>query len=870
MSDLEKVKSSEGIDRHPGYDAGLTLLALIYMKLGKEMDPKMVLIKENPSNPGAFLDLAQKLAYESERIAQESEEDDVPLEHADLNHIQQATLAGDKLELHYETAENPEYKKLNKVFKKGDGFYEMILWEPPQEIRERFKKQSEKPAEELGKKDFEGERGDQSEEVAEGLREGSDDLIKAIDVQKKHAAIEEKLAKIKEIPPEKLREYVLDLRRDVITFRFLLNYIAETKNVEMVAVNGEDAHEIYQESEDIKVDLTLENAFLADVEARLSAVVVKDVESEVTDDESYYRNLEKLRDTIKPRDFLKWRYTGKWQQMINLVSNVKSWDQLKEETLVVFDFGANSALQYQVGLGDLMPPKIRQISLNGVVYTRRANQGFYNNGQYLAIWTGTKVKIHFEDPDYESKNKSRYLRKFGGDYWKDESVLDQKVVYGEGTAEEKEREVTRRDVLSVAEDFGVDAYFLEAVLSAVSEDREQGISDDFEFLHIAARYIQNAEARFGRALGSGFYTVDFIVYALDRFSLFNSYSGRNPRAKAVIEKYAKLRGIDLQTDLKYDEPKVEARREAERPRSVKEVEKIVRGGGDYKGEVYRAPVDISRARPEMLKRMRERLEDLYKGLLESGMSPDMAKMGQFYAFKVYSMMIARMGKQYQSKVDIKSFDGHFWAIKNSCVGHTMKVFEGLPFGVLSGRQAGRKFASNFAWGKYKGKHDPYLESLVSDESKLKIVHPNPWDADQVVGQHLMPGETAPAALWNHVFWIYKDFDGTVMICHSGADVRPNRVPVSEVSGDGLPGYRIDGSGKYYIKEKGSKVNELPLGVFLERQKHRYAAPRNRLKFIPLTTLVQDNLSDSLRASGMKEYYQAHRNELETFMSESVS
>lgn len=245
-------------------------------------------------------------------------------------------------------------------------------------------------------------------------------------------------------------------------------------------------------------------------------------------------NAEDLKETIKYEDFLKLSL----DERLRMVSDIDSAAKLKEGAEVTFNFGKNEILEYEVGLGDLMPPELRKISVDGLVYERRGNQGFFNEGDYLAIFNGTTIRVESFDAAYSSGNE--YVGKFGGGY----ESIDDKVF-----SADKETLVSKNQVFEAAVEYQIDAYFLEAVFSVMKDSFRERQDSEVEFLRMAARYIQNAEAKYGQStIKDGHYDEKFIVYALDRFNLFAEFKVVQAEMviKAVAAKYAGLRGIDLQ------------------------------------------------------------------------------------------------------------------------------------------------------------------------------------------------------------------------------------------------------------------------------------------------------------------------------------
>ena len=376
-------------------------------------------------------------------------------------------------------------------------------------------------------------------------REVGDEHFEVVKMEERLTQLKSDIKNIDAIPENEREEFVLKMRREIITAKFLVKYIYENKADLLDILDLGDSVEIFWGGKDgsKKIDLAKYADDISLIEKGLGGVKVKLTDSEGKETESaLYDDLEKKRESISPKEFLNWRYKGNWKEMLKLVSNIASWDELQQEKLVVFDFGGNSALEYQVGLGDLMPPRVRKISLNGLVYERRGTQGFYNCGKYLAIFSGTQIKIEESVENYEEKNKEEYSNKFGDKYVES----DEKI-------EDAELAPTRSQLLDISRDFGVDAYLLEALYSYVKDDIQRGITDPFEFLHIAARYLQNAEVNYEISekkpyLKGQTYTAEFVVYALDRFSLFTSFMGKNQHAYDVLEKYSEIKGVKILFD----------------------------------------------------------------------------------------------------------------------------------------------------------------------------------------------------------------------------------------------------------------------------------------------------------------------------------
>ena len=265
---------------------------------------------------------------------------------------------------------------------------------------------------------------------------------------------------------------------------------------------------------------------------------------------------------------------------------------------------------------------------------------------------------------------------------------------------------------------------------------------------------------------------------------------------------------------------------------------------------YRAFDRTSDVKPptEMKNRIGRSLGSLKSSLQEKGVPADVAEKTWIYSKKLYDNMLRRQGTAYESMVPIESVNGHKWKIKNDCVGAAMKNAEGLPFAALRGPQGGKRFADGFYWGN----NDPYLQSLMPDDKKIHESYLTPENADQEIGQHLAKGEAALIQFWNHVAWVYKDADDKIMLVHSGADVRPGQVTLSEGE-EAPPGYE-QVSGDVYRKLPGSKVNEVPLDYFLAKRMNSArgyspAGGRNRVEIVAMSDLVQANMG--------KPYFETH-------------
>lgn len=611
-----------------------------------------------------------------------------------------------------------------------------------------------------------------------------------------------------------------------------LGYIvnAETKIVN----NGEVKKLYYKVSDNEGIDITQQMRLVNDIENDLRSFKQVDPITK-KEKSSVYESLEKRLRTITVTEFLE----RPLNERLELISNIEDWDKFKSDQLVVFNFAGNKKLERQIGLGDLMSPDVRKISLGGLEYTRKGNQGFYRNGKYLAIWTGTKVTITERKKGYSVEKE----------------YTDTFIAAGKQEEIAETNDVTAEQIKRVSREFLVDAQLLKVLVEVIKHDNNNAVDQGYEFLHMAARYIQNAQMKYEHnnkhknldAINKSkkHYTANFIAFALDRFNLFNNYSRfTDAKIRDVIEGYSKLKGISLKFDdivKKYREDNKPINYNDYRGKSEVWKRNYAKRGGEV---VYENPVGGSGV--DMVKDLEKWRNDYLNSLIESGLSEEQARMNVFYAEKIYKKFQERMGTLYKSKVRIRSYNGHSWRITNNCVGGGMKAIENLPIHCVRGRQQ-HKYASQYYWGKYRnGKHDiGWIDSMVRDKSDIiRIERLTPNNCDERIGKHLLPGECAPAGLWNHCLWLYKRFDGTIMICHSGADVRPKRISVNSVS-EPPAGYNPKPRNGYYVRLRGSKVNELPFRDFLAKRQgpkgYTVGTWRARVRFVTLRKIVQNNM-----------------------------
>jgi hypothetical protein len=247
---------------------------------------------------------------------------------------------------------------------------------------------------------------------------------------------------------------------------------------------------------------------------------------------------ETLLQKTTPSEFKKLKYEGKYSQMLSLISSIKTSEQLLPDTEINFDFKNNRALEIQVGLGDIMPPSVRTIIHSGQEYTRRANQGFYSKtGRYLAIITGTSVRIGENNPQYSDTNDQNFKATFG-DKFSESGSLDL------SKDQENNDPIDRKTLLTIAKDYGVDPAFLESTIT----NQENNYQSNYEHLHLTARYLANAAAKF-EALGQttvqdNAYTPEFANYALSRLNTATEDIGKPKEHEQIVINYGQAKNID--------------------------------------------------------------------------------------------------------------------------------------------------------------------------------------------------------------------------------------------------------------------------------------------------------------------------------------
>ncbi|MDD2891694.1 MAG: transglycosylase SLT domain-containing protein [Candidatus Gracilibacteria bacterium] len=72
-----------------------------------------------------------------------------------------------------------------------------------------------------------------------------------------------------------------------------------------------------------------------------------------------------------------------------------SRDTIQKTDMFIVNFGENKAINNTTGAGDILPPNVNKIKINGVegerLYTPRT--GYYSNGKYLPIFDGDTIEI---------------------------------------------------------------------------------------------------------------------------------------------------------------------------------------------------------------------------------------------------------------------------------------------------------------------------------------------------------------------------------------------------------------------------------------------------------------------------------------------
>lgn len=668
------------------------------------------------------------------------------------------------------------------------------------------------------------------------------DKVSLIGVQKVNdmlVKINENLTSLETLKDSDSRERViLEISGFVKEVESMLMVLRVEENIEVVEGKDGDV-EVYNEGDGVSLNLTIMDTLLETVKKQLSSVKTGD-----KGDKDYYLNLEKERSIKKPKEFLRQAVRGKEvDKVLQLVTNIHSESDIVVGKKIVFNFGENEDLEFMTDVS-ILPPKVRSVLFGGVQYVRNGVGGFFNvDGRALTVFDGTVLSVVSVGSEFG--NEEAYKKNFGNKYSENDALVSYAGKVGK---------VEKQEVLAVGKKFGVDAFLLEAILNVRKGDLSTGVTDAYEFLYLSARNIQNSRVLYernkGNAIEGSCYKVDFVVYMLDRFNIFNLYIGRSSDAKKIVKLYSQLKDVDLAFDRE-----VEVRRDSDRPKATQEVADLKRRGIDYKREVFYRDEDILKARPGMSAEMKENLFSLRRSLEEDPLFPKSAmEMAMVNAEKIYKAMVVRAGMSYRGKVVIQKkrmkSDGSVeigkdWKITNSCVGHLMKVAENTDFYELKGRQKG-KHSSNHVWS---GGRDPFFSSLVSSpDDVLRVKNIDVATIESRVGALLKNGEPAMAALWDHVFWVYKRPDGSVWMSHSGADVRPKQVSVLKVS-EAPPGYRLNRAGTYYVKESGSKVNNVPLSYFIQKRGSLYTGQDKRskgldyIKILPLRTLVKANIQN---------------------------
>lgn len=295
------------------------------------------------------------------------------------------------------------------------------------------------------------------------------------------------------------RQEVLAVRRNLIKVKFITKYAYENPDSEIA--DKKTLQKVWK--------------LITDIENRLK--------------KSQHAGLETMRDKITPKSFLGLTTTAKLQ----LLSNIEKCEDLEENALVVFNFGKNHRLAHQVGLDDILPAWIRVISVNGETYTRKGNQGFYRNGEYLANFNGSRITILQGDQDYSSED-------------------DHKKLFGDRSA--------NSSFAKIAQNFNIDGDLLEIVVKTFGPSNRQKISDPIEIAHAMGKAIQNAQAKYEAAnkkssVEDHRYTSDFLAYCLDHLNLFNIYNPNPQNKKTAFKKYSQVAGISPPVAQKEDQPR---------------------------------------------------------------------------------------------------------------------------------------------------------------------------------------------------------------------------------------------------------------------------------------------------------------------------
>lgn len=507
--------------------------------------------------------------------------------------------------------------------------------------------------------------------------------------------------------------------------------------------------------------------------------------------------------------------------------------QLSEGTEMSFRF-PNKNLEYSIGLGDLLPPEYRNVESNGVIYTRQGSQGFYNNGIYLAVLNGSRVTISAEPEEYSAEEE--FSSKFN------DTTQEQIVYQPDEAILEGIQSLNGNDIYEYAMEFMVDPFLLQSVLTVLWESFSDQYGTESEFLHAAARFIQNAENSYRRIEGedpiaNGSYSLEFLVYALDHFNLFNYRTQRftPDTIETVIESYGQTKGVSGLQSINLD---------LEETRSNMQQA--------YSREFADVSYNYSDAITQMTStEMREKADwysdRVLRGLEHMGETLEVATLSAQASEILYYNMFSREGTPYSGQVDIASVDGHRWTINNNCVGHVMRVLAGTPFAILSGRQSGfgdsnnrrglaAVYASNWYWGDYDRApgevRENYLQSLVKDRSSIigygrglnrryfegetsyeEVI--DEGNVDELLGQHLADGEIAVIQFPSHVGLIYKD-NSQIMLSHS--------------------------------PRAGSDVVTLPLARYVSMNHP------DHVRIVPISTMVRDNLADSRRSQSFRDFF----------------
>ena len=223
------------------------------------------------------------------------------------------------------------------------------------------------------------------------------------------------------------------------------------------------------------------------------------------------------------------------------IAGIDSNETVAEKFDFTIDFNGNSGLERAIGLGDLMPNNVRAVESNGVIYKRRANQGFYNGKRYLPVFSGTDVKV-VETAKDGDPNFIPIKKKFThGDVefsFKDVLMKDEDVESSEKMSE------LDQNIEKLANEYSIDPFLIRSINFILRPDEK---NTDYAVLNSLSRFIQNAEVRFnGDILNAGVYTAEFIQFTMNRLNLFGKFERYDYASIGnVIGKYSKHRNVAL-------------------------------------------------------------------------------------------------------------------------------------------------------------------------------------------------------------------------------------------------------------------------------------------------------------------------------------